>query len=62
MMRIAVGSRLVFSRFLDLRENLGNVKEKPLIDLPLKSDYSSVIGVLILVNLHALLHYINVSE
>ena len=62
MMRITVGSRLVFSRFLDLRENLGNVKEKPLIDLPLKSDYSSVTGVLILVNLHALLHYINVSE
>ena len=40
-------SRLVFSRFFDIRGNLGNVKEKPFI-FPLvhwlrKSDYSSLV-------------------
>ena len=36
---------LVFSRFLDLSENEGNVKGKPCfppIDWPLKSDYSTL--------------------
>ena len=50
--KINVKARLVINRFLDLRGNLGNVKEKlcifPPMDWPLKSDYSSLCKSLIL--------------